>query len=468
MGATLFDKIWSQHRVFEDEGGKTLLYIDRVVVDDVRAPQVLKNLNRRALAIRRADLAVVVQDHSVPSFQTHTSLGGSVFVDATREAARNYGLRLLDVGDAEQGISHVTLPALGLVLPGSIYLCVDSHSPTVGGVGAIGLACGSTELEHVLATQTMWLRKPRQMRLTFEGTLGSGVYAKDLILHLIGRLGIEIARGVALELTGSLIASLSIEARLTLCNMAVELGARTCIVAPDEVTFAWLATLPHVPRGEMWRSAYAHWQELRSDCDANFDIDLKIDCADLEPQITWGTSPAQVTSIAGSVPATAALAGLDEAIWQRALGYMDLRPGARLAGTKVDRVFIGSCTNARLEDIKRAALIAVGRKVASHVKAVVVPGSCAVSRKAQGQGLRDILVDAGFFWGEPGCSMCAGGGGEKVVAGERIVSTTNRNFENRQGAGVRTHLASPATAAAAAIMGEICDPRPLMRGMEDV
>jgi 3-isopropylmalate/(R)-2-methylmalate dehydratase large subunit len=463
MGATLFDKIWSEHRLAEDEGGKTLLYIDRVVVDDVRAPQVLKNLERRALAIRRPDLAVVVQDHSVPSFQTHTGLGGSVFIDATREAACRHGLRLLDVGDAEQGISHVTMPALGLVLPGSTYLCVDSHSPTVGGAGALGLACGSTELEHVLATQTMWVRKPRQMRLTLEGALGEGVCAKDVILYLIGRLGIDVARGVALELAGDLIAALSVEARLTLCNMAVELGARTCIVAPDEKTFAWLATLPDAPHGELWRSAHAHWQVLASDRDATFDIDQKIDCADLMPQITWGTSPAQVTSIAGRVPATAAQAGLDETVWQRALGYMDLPPGARLAGIRIDRVFIGSCTNARLEDIESAARIVAGRKVAAHVKAAVVPGSLAVSRQAEQQGLRDILVGAGFLWGEPGCSMCAGGGGEKVGPGERIVSTTNRNFENRQGAGVRTHLASPATAAAAAVMGEICDPRPLLR-----
>ena len=280
------------------------------------------------------------------------------------------------------------------------------------------------------------------------------------------RLGTDTARGVALELTGGLIASLSVEARLTLCNMAVELGARTCIVAPDETTFAWLAKLPHAPRGEMSSSAHARWRELRSDDDANFDTDLTIDCTGLVPQITWGTSPAQVTSIAGHVPATAAQAGLDEAIWQRALGYMDLAPGARLAGTRIDRVFIGSCTNARLEDIENAARVARGRKVAAHVKAVVVPGSRAVSRQAEQQGLRDILVDAGFLWGEPGCSMCAGGGGEKVSAGERIVSTTNRNFEDRQGVGVRTHLASPATVAAAAVMGEICDPRPLMRSIE--
>src|SRR5690348_9653495 len=397
MGATLFDKIWLEHRLAEDDGGKTLLYIDRVVVDDVRAPQVLKKLERRGLPIRRPDLAVVVQDHSVPSFHTHANLGGSVFVDATREAARRHGLRLLDVGDAEQGISHVVLPALGLVLPGSTYLCVDSHSPTVGGASALGLACGSTELEHVLATQTMWMRKPRQMRLSLEGALGPGVYAKDLILHLIGRLGTDMARGVALELAGGLIASLPVEARLTLCNMAVELGARTCIVAPDDTTVAWLETLPHAPRGEMWRNALANWQELRSDRDASFDIDLKIDCAGLAPQITWGTSPAQVTSVAGSIPATAAQAGLDEAIWQRALDYMGLPPGARVAGSRIDRGFVGPGTNARLEDIRSAAQVAVGRKVAAHVKAVVVPGSRAVSRQAQEQGLRDILVDAGFL-----------------------------------------------------------------------
>lgn len=464
MGTTLFDKVWSRHRLTEDEGGKTLLYIDRLVVDDVRAPQVLKSLERRALAIRRPDLAVVVQDHSVPSFSTHSGLGGSEFVDAARAAARRHGLRLLDVGDAEQGISHVVMPELGLVLPGSTYLCVDSHSPTVGGVGALGLACGSSELEHVLATQAMWARKPRQMRVRLEGRLDDGVYAKDVILHLIGRFGLDVARGVALEFAGGLIDSLPVEARLTLCNMAVELGARTAIVAPDEATFAYLAASAHAPRAELRRRAHDEWRALRSDDDASFDVDLEIDCAGVTPQITWGTTPAQVASVAGRVPDTAAQAGLDEAIWRRALGYMDLTPGTRLAGTRIDRVFIGSCTNARLSDLESAARIVAGRKIADGVRAVVVPGSRAVARKAREQGLRDIFTDAGFLWGEPGCSMCAGGGGEKVAAGERIVSTTNRNFENRQGAGVRTHLASPATAAAAAIRGEICDPRPLMQG----
>jgi 3-isopropylmalate/(R)-2-methylmalate dehydratase large subunit len=464
MGATLFDKIWSRHRLTEDAGGKALIYIDRVVVDDVRAPQVLKNLERRALAIRRPDLAVVVQDHSVPSFQAHSGLGGSAFVDATRAAARRHGLRLLDVGDAEQGISHVVMPELGLALPGSTYLCVDSHSPTVGGVGALGLACGSSELEHVLATQAMWVRKPRQMRVRLEGRLDDGVYAKDVILHLIGRLGLEVARGVALEFAGGLVASLPVEARLTLCNMAVELGARTAIVAPDETTLAWLKMSAHAPSADRWHCAREAWRDLRTDDDAAFDIDLEVDCAGLAPQITWGTTPAQVASVAGHVPGTAAQAGLDEAIWQRALGYMALTPGSPLAGTTIDRVFIGSCTNARLSDLESAARVIAGRKVAAGVRAVVVPGSRAVSRQADQQGLRDVFASAGFLWGEPGCSMCAGGGGEKVAPGERIVSTTNRNFEGRQGAGVRTHLASPATAAAAAITGAICDPRPLMQG----
>ena len=254
-----------------------------------------------------------------------------------------------------------------------------------------------------------------------------------------------------------------VEARLTLCNMAVELGARTAIVAPDETTFAWLRTSAHAPRNDLWNRARDAWRDLRSDDDAGFDTDLEIDCTGLAPQITWGTTPAQVASVAGHVPASAAQAGLDEAIWRRVLGYMDLAPGSRLAGTKIDRVFIGSCTNARLSDLDSAARIVAGRKVAERVRAVVVPGSRAVSRKAEQQGLRDIFVNAGFLWGEPGCSMCAGGGGEKVAAGDRIVSTTNRNFEGRQGAGVRTHLASPATAAAAAITGEISDPRPLMQ-----
>lgn len=459
MGESLFDKIWARHSLAE-EGGKTLLYIDRVVVDDVRAPQVLKNLDRRGLSIRRPDLAVVVMDHSVPSFPKLTA-GSSAFIDAARVAAQQHDLRLLDVGDAEQGISHVAAPETGFVLPGSTYLCVDSHAPTVGGLGALGLACGSSELEHVLATQAMWVRKPRQMRINLAGTLGAGVCAKDVILYVIGRLGLEAARGAALEFAGRVVTTMPVEARFTLCNMAVELGARTCLVSPDETTLAWLAQRRLAPHGDLWNRAQNDWLSMRSDPDARFDADLTIDCTALAPQITWGTSPAQVASISGHVP-TAAEAGLDETSWQRAISYIDLAPGAALAGTKIDRVFIGSCTNARLSDLESAAQVLAGHHIADHVTAVVVPGSRTVARQAQEQGLRDLFERAGFLWGEPGCSMCAGGGGEKVAPGERIVSTTNRNFENRQGPGVRTHLASPASAAAAAVMGQICDPRALL------
>ncbi|OJY05723.1 MAG: hypothetical protein BGP04_10280 [Rhizobiales bacterium 62-17] len=459
MGESLFDKIWARHSLAE-EGGKTLLYIDRVVVDDVRASQVLKNLDRRGLSIRRPDLAVVVMDHSVPSFPK-LSAGSSAFIDAARAAARQHDLRLLDVGDAEQGISHVAAPETGFVLPGSTYLCVDSHAPTVGGLGALGLACGSSELEHVLATQAMWIRKPRQMRINLDGALGVGVCAKDVILHVIGQLGLEAARGMALEFAGRVVAAMPVEARFTLCNMAVELGARSCVIAPDETTFAWLAQHRLAPQGDLWNRAQGDWQGMRSDLDARFEADLTIDCTALAPQITWGTSPAQVAAISGHVP-TAKEAGLDETSWQRAVTYIDLAPGAALAGTKIDRVFIGSCTNARLSDLESAAQVLAGRKVADHVTAVVVPGSRTVARLAQERGLRDLFMRAGFLWGEPGCSMCAGGGGEKVAPGERIVSTTNRNFENRQGPGVRTHLASPASAAAAAVMGQICDPRALL------
>jgi 3-isopropylmalate/(R)-2-methylmalate dehydratase large subunit len=452
---SLFDKIWAQHAVTQDDG-KTLLYIDRVVVDDVRASQVLKNMERRGLAIRRPDLAVVVQDHSVPSFTTHGGLGGGVFLDATRAAARRHNLRLFDIGDAEQGISHVVMPEQGMVLPGSSYVCVDSHAPTVGGVGALGLGCGSTELEHVLATQTMWVRKPRQIRIRLDGQLAAGVGAKDVILHVLGKMGLETARGAAVEFSGEMIKSLSVEARLTICNMAVELGARTSLVAPDEVTFAWLASRPSAPKGDVWQQARRVWETLRSDDEARFDVDLAIDCSGLEPQITWGTTPSQVMPITGLVPdmADASRAGLT---------YMGLDPGERLTGRKINRVFIGSCTNARLSDLASAAQVLAGRKVAAGVKAVVVPGSRGVAREAEETGLRDIFLSAGFLWGEPGCSMCAGGGGETVNAGERIVSTTNRNFEGRQGTGVRTHLASPATAAAAAVQGEICDPRPFLQ-----
>ncbi|MDF2118508.1 3-isopropylmalate dehydratase large subunit [Roseiarcaceae bacterium H3SJ34-1] len=455
-GATLFDKIWARHAVTQEDG-KTLLYIDRVVVDDVRASQVLKNMERRGLAIRRPDLAVVVQDHSVPSFATNGVLGGSAFLDATRVAARRHGLRLFDVGEAEQGISHVVMPELGLALPGSTYVCVDSHSPTVGGAGALGLACGSTELEHVLATQTMWVRKPRQIRIRLDGELAAGLSAKDVILHVLGEVGLETARGAAIEFAGTMIDSLSVEERLTICNMAVELGARTALVAPDEVTFAWLASRRFAPQADVWRQALGAWEVLRSDDEARFDADIAIDCRGLEPQITWGTTPAQVMPITGRVPdmADASRAGVT---------YMGLDPGERLIGRKIDRVFIGSCTNARLSDLESAAQVLAGRKVAAGVKAVVVPGSRGVAREAEARGLRDIFLAAGFLWGEPGCSMCAGGGGETVAAGERIVSTTNRNFEGRQGTGVRTHLASPATAAAAAVRGEICDPRPFMQG----
>jgi 3-isopropylmalate/(R)-2-methylmalate dehydratase large subunit len=308
----------------------------------------------------------------------------------------------------------------------------------------------------VLATQTMWVRKPRQIRIRLDGQLAAGVGAKDVILHVLGVMGLETARGAAIEFSGTMIKSLSVEARLTICNMAVELGARTSLVAPDEVTFAWLASRPFAPKGDVWRQALHAWETMRSDDEARFDADLAVDCSGLEPQITWGTTPAQVMPITGLVPDMADAS-------RAALTYMGLDPGERLIGRKIDRVFIGSCTNARLSDLESAAKVLAGRHVAAGVKAVVVPGSRGVAREAEEKGLRDIFLAAGFLWGEPGCSMCAGGGGEKVAAGERSVSTTNRNFEGRQGTGVRTHLASPATVAAAAVQGAICDPRPFMQ-----
>lgn len=458
--ATLFDKIWSRH-VVAQESERFLLYVDRAVVDDVRAPHVLASLAKRGLPIRRPDLVFVVQDHTTPSFPTHRGLGGSDFLDATRAAAHAAGLTLFDVGDAEQGISHVTMPELGVVPPGSTYVCVDSHAPTVGGLGALGFGCGSSELEHVLATQTIWLKKPRQHRIRLDGALAEGVSAKDVILHVLRIVGREAMRGAAVEFCGDMIAREPIEGRLTISNMAVELGARTSLMAPDAAAMDWLAARHPQERSAELAGVRKVWSALRSDAGAAFETDLHFDCASVEPQITWGTSPSTAIPVTSKVPSAGDAHGLAADKWRRAIDYMDLTPGKPLLGKKVDRVFIGSCTNSRLPDLASAARVLRGRRVAQGVTAVVVPGSRTVARQAERAGLREIFVAAGFQWGEPGCSMCAGGGGERLQPGERVVSTTNRNFEGRQGAGVRTHLASPATAAAAAVCGVIADPRRL-------
>jgi len=376
-----------------------------------------------------------------------------------REGCRKNGIRLFDIDDPEQGISHVVAPELGIVLPGATHAVPDSHASTVGGVGALAFGCGTSELTHILATQVMALKRPKRMHVCLDGRLDAHVSAKDVALRIIAEIGVAGARGYAVEYAGAAVTAMPIEQRMTLCNLNIEMGGRSGFVAPDDSTFAWLAGRPFVPQGAQWDHALAHWRTLASDDDAAFDREVTLDCSALEPQITWGTDPSQVVGISGCVPDPATLDANRRASAQSACSYMDLAPGTPLAGLPVDRVFIGSCTNSRLPDLQTAAAVVRGRHVAEGVIAMVISGSSSVKREAEALGLDRVFREAGFFWGESGCSMCAGGNGDRGQPGERCVSTTNRNFENRQGPKVRTHLASPATAAATAIAGRIADVR---------
>jgi 3-isopropylmalate/(R)-2-methylmalate dehydratase large subunit len=381
-----------------------------------------------------------------------------------RAGSAKNGIRLFDIDDPEQGISHVVAPELGMVLPGATHAVPDSHACTVGGLGALAFGCGTTELEHILATQVIALKRPKRMRVRVEGRLSPHVTAKDVALRIIAEVGIAGGRGHAVEYAGAAVRAMSIESRLTLCNLAIEMGARSGFVAPDESAFAWLAGRPFAPQGRHWDAALAHWRTLASDDDALFDSEVALDGGGLEPQITWGTDPSQAVGVGGRVPELASVAPEQAAAFRRALDYMGLAPGMPLAGLPVNWVFIGSCTNSRLPDLEAAAAVARGRHVAAGVVARVVPGSSTVKRQAEAAGLDQVFRAAGFFWGESGCSMCAGGNGDRGEPGERCVSTTNRNFEGRQGKGVRTHLVSPATAAATAIAGRIVDVRRLVAG----
>jgi 3-isopropylmalate/(R)-2-methylmalate dehydratase large subunit len=401
-----------------------------------------------------------VLDHSpatTPGRTDATNPKSLQFAQGMRAGAERYGFRLFDVGDPEQGIAHVIAPELGLVLPGSTYACPDSHACTVGGLGALAFACGTSELEHVLATQTVAMKKPKQMRIWLDGTLRDGVTAKDVILHLIGLIGVAGGRGFMVEYAGDVTRALSVEARFTLCNMTIEFGARTGIVAPDEKTIAYVDGRLLAPQGADRDAALAAWRELYSDPGAVFDREIHVDCSSLTPQVTWGIDQSQVVGIDGVVPDPATADPERAPAIERALAYMGLTPGTPVAGLIVDRVFIGSCTNARIEDLETAAAVVRGRRVAARVRAIVVPGSSGVKREAEKRGLDRVFRDAGFEWHESGCSMCAGANDDLAKPGERSVATSNRNFENRQGPGVRTHLVSPAMAAAAAIAGRIVD-----------
>ena len=458
---TMLDKLWDAHFVARRLDGRDMIYVDRHVLHELHAPHAFEKLQQAERGVRRADLTFSMQDHTVatkPGRTQTTNPDGAQFQIAMREGSNRHNIRLFDLHDPEQGISHVVAPELGIVLPGATHAVPDSHACTVGGLGALGIGCGTSELEHILITQTIALKRPRSMRITLAGTLGPRVSAKDLSLRILALFGSSFGRGYAIEFAGEAVRALSIEARFTLCNLAIEMGSRSGFVAPDDKTFAYLAGKPYAPQGAEWDAALAQWRLLSSDEGAVFDKELHVDCSDLAPQITWGTDLGQTIGVNEAIPD---LAQDPEALSKirRALDYMGLEPGKPIAGAKVDRVFIGSCTNARISDLRTAAAIIRGKRVAPGVIAMAVPGSTSVKRMAESEGLDQVFKDAGFFWGESGCSMCAGGNGDRGKPQERIVSTTNRNFEGRQGKGARTHLSSVEVAAATAIAGVIADPR---------
>ncbi len=460
--STLFDKVWDAHVVRDLSDGWALLHIDRHLLHDLSGPPALRAVKARGLPLASPELVFATADHAVSSAPGRTSetfpLGGRLHA-ALKGLAGEAGVRFFDLGQDGQGIVHVMAPELGLVLPGLTLICGDSHTCTNGGLGAIALGVGSTESAHALATSTLRLRKPRQMRIRLGGTLGPGVGAKDVILHVIGRLGAAAGVGHAVEYAGPAVEAMSVEQRLTLCNLSVELGARLGMVAPDDTAFAYLRGRPYAPQGEAFDAAIARWRGLFSDPDAVFDREETFDLSDVAPTVTWGTSPEHALPIDGRTPEPSLAA--DPAAMQAALDYMGLEPGQPIAGAKVDWVFIGSCANSRISDLREAAALARGRRIAPHVTAWVVPGSAAVKRQAEAEGLDRIFRDAGFQWREPGCSLCVAANGEQVPPGARAVSTSNRNFVGRQGPGARTHLASPAMAVAAAVTGEIYDVRRL-------
>lgn len=461
--STLFDKVWQAHVIEELGDGWALLHIDRHLLHDLSGSRGMGELDARGLGVPQPQLAFATPDHTVssaPGRTADTFAGGAPLVARLEAGASKHRIRFFALGDPGQGIVHVMGPELGIVQPGSTVICGDSHTCTNGALGAMAFGVGSSELTHALATQTLMQRKPKNMRIRFEGRLAPGTTAKDLILHTIGLLGASAGTGYAIEYAGPAIEALSVEERMTVCNMSIEMGARVGMVAPDQRVFDYLQGRRFSPRDAQWLQAVDHWQTLHSDPDACFDREESIDAGAVVPMVTWGTSPEQAVPVDGLVPSAAA--ALNEAqrdAWRDARAYMGLREGESMSGLRIDRVFIGSCTNSRLSDLHAAAAMIKGRRVASGVRAWVVPGSEEVRRAAQREGLDKQFIEAGFEWREPGCSMCVAANGEVAAPHERVVSTSNRNFVGRQGPGARTHLASPATAVASAITGCITDPR---------
>ena len=463
MPRTLFEKLWDAHVVRATAGEPALLYIDLHLVHEVTSPQAFDGLRAAGRGVRRPDLTVATVDHNVPTTDRRLPLADPIAaqqMETLRHNCREFGVSLYDVGAPEQGIVHVIGPELGLTRPGMTIVCGDSHTSTHGAFGALAFGIGTSEVEHVLATQCLPQSKPRTMLVKTSGELAEGVTAKDLALGLIGQIGTDGATGHVIEYAGRAVSSLSMEGRMTLCNMSIEAGARAGMIAPDDVTFSYLEGRRFAPRGAAWREALEYWQSLPGDVGAEFDKVVEFDAAALAPFVTWGTSPGQVVPVTGRVPdPSAAGTESDRRSVERALEYMGLSPGTRIEDVPVDRVFIGSCTNARLEDLRAAAGVVRGHKVNRRVRAMVVPGSQAVKRAAEAEGLDEVFREAGFEWREAGCSMCLGMNPDTLQPGERCASTSNRNFEGRQGKGGRTHLVSPSMAAAAAVAGHFTDIR---------
>jgi len=465
-GSTLLAKIWDQHVIVHISDDTDLLHVDRHLLHDLGGSRGLLDLKKRGLSVHNPELTFATPDHAISTARGRagTIKIGQELLASLRVETSASGIAMFDIDEPGQGIVHVIGPELGLSLPGCLIVCGDSHTCTHGGLGALAFGIGSSELTHVLATQTVIQRRPKTMRVMFEGRLPFGVTAKDLILALIGHIGAAGGTGYAVEYAGSAIRDLPVEGRLTICNLSIELGAKMGLIAPDEKTYEYIRGRAYAPQGEMWEQAVAAWRQLPSDPDAVFDQEVVIDVEKIIPQVTWGISPEHVVGVDGHVPDPREIADpARRAAIETAIEYMGLKPGAPIIGTPVDWVFIGSCTNSRLSDLRAAAEIARGRKVAPGVRAWVVPGSEIVKRDAVAEGLDKIFTDAGFEWREPGCSMCLAANGEIVAPGQRSVSTSNRNFIGRQGPRARTHLASPATAVAAAIAGAIADVRTMER-----
>ena len=465
MGRTLYDKIWESHAVHAYDAATTVLYVDRHLIFEVSSPQAFASLGAAGRPVRRPDLTFATMDHSVSTRSRDWGAAGEssrVQLQTLARNCREAGIVIYDIQHPDQGIIHVIAPELGLIQPGMLVVCGDSHTSTHGAYGALAFGIGTSEVEHVLATQTLLQKKARNMLIRLEGTMPRGVTPKDLILAIIGRIGIGGASGHVIEYAGSAIAALDMASRMTICNMSVECGAKAGMIAPDDITFANLRTRDFAPKGRQWEHALEHWKQLRSDPDARYDSEHAISIGSLAPQVTWGINPSQTVGVDCSVPAPENIRNpIERELAIKALAYMDLKPGTPMTSVKIDTVFLGSCTNGRIEDLRGAARIISGRKVAAGVNGIVVPGSSRVKRQAESEGLDEVFKTAGFEWRESGCSLCLAMNDDVLEPGRRCASTSNRNFEGRQGKGGRTHLVSPAMAAAAAIAGHFVDVRAL-------